>query len=54
MTTLAKLEAAEKKSALQLLSHWQLDGGTYAIRQRFQFDDFVAAFGVMTQVVLLA
>jgi 4a-hydroxytetrahydrobiopterin dehydratase len=50
--SIAKLSAAEVERQLAALHGWQLrDGKLY---RRLQFKDFVAAFGFMSRVALLA
>jgi 4a-hydroxytetrahydrobiopterin dehydratase len=51
MTT-KKLSDSEIRERLGQLSAWTLDGNK--IRREFKFSDFVAAFGFMTRVALLA
>ena len=47
-----KLPADVIEKYLQQCPHWALDQGK--LYRRFVFDDFVAAFGFMSQVALLA
>jgi 4a-hydroxytetrahydrobiopterin dehydratase len=47
-----KLSETELKSALAKLGDWKQEGNTIA--RKFQFKDFKAAFGFMTQVALVA
>ena len=47
-----KLPADVIEKNLQQCPHWALDQGK--LYRRFVFDDFVAAFGFMSQVALLA
>lgn len=49
-----KLTEAEVSSALRSLSGWALCRDGAAIRREFTFADFVAAFGFMSRVALLA
>jgi 4a-hydroxytetrahydrobiopterin dehydratase len=49
-----KLDDAERASLLPTLPGWSLDSDRDGIARRFKFDDFVAAFGFMTRVALLA
>jgi 4a-hydroxytetrahydrobiopterin dehydratase len=49
-----KLDEAERAALLPTLTGWTLDGERDGLRRRFLFDDFVAAFGFMTKVALLA
>lgn len=51
-----KLEGAARTEALDALraSGWELVEGRDAIAKSFKFDSFVAAFGWMTQVAILA
>lgn len=51
---IAELTAAERDAALSGLSGWSLVREGKAIERHFAFDDFVAAFGFMTRVALLA
>ena len=51
MTPLSEAERAELLSALD---GWTLAEGRDAIRKRFVFEDFNAAFGFMTRVALAA
>ena len=52
----AALEADAKAAALAELagSGWQVTPGRDAIQKTYQFDDFIGAFGWMTQVGLVA
>jgi 4a-hydroxytetrahydrobiopterin dehydratase len=52
--TLTKLSEADRAKLPATLPDWQYDGERDAIRRKFQFRDFVEAFGFMTQVALLA
>ena len=49
-----KLTEAELSAALSALSGWTLARDGAAIRRDFTFADFVAAFGFMSRVALLA
>lgn len=49
-----KLTEAELSAALSALSGWTLARDGAAIRREFTFADFVAAFGFMSRVALLA
>ena len=49
-----KLTEAERNAALSVLSGWTLARDGAAIRRDFTFADFVAAFGFMSRVALLA
>ncbi len=51
---IAKLTEAERDAALATLPDWSHDSARDAIRRRFTFVDFNAAFGFMTRVALLA
>lgn len=56
-TSRKKLSDAEVADALAMLNAplaepWQIEGG--ALRKRFRFPDFVAAFGFMTRAALVA
>ena len=51
---IAKLTDAERKGLSAKLPGWRLVDGRDAIARTFQFADFKAAFGFMTQVALLA
>ena len=48
----ALLSDAEIHEALERLDGWEHGDGR--LRRRFQFDDFVGAFGFMTRVALVA
>ena len=48
------LSEAERADALDGLADWDHDEARDAITRRFVFADFVAAFGFMTRVALLA
>lgn len=52
--TIAKLNEEERTIQLATLEDWQLVEGRDAIIKTFRFADFVAAFGFMTRVALLA
>jgi 4a-hydroxytetrahydrobiopterin dehydratase len=49
-----KLDDAQRAELLAALPEWTLDAGKDGIVRRFKFDNFVAAFGFMTKVALLA
>lgn len=49
-----QLDEEARARALDDLDEWDYDEARDAISRRFLFDDFVAAFGFMTQVALLA
>jgi 4a-hydroxytetrahydrobiopterin dehydratase len=49
-----KLEGAARADALASLKGWAETPGRDAIRRVFTFGDFVAAFGFMTRVALIA
>ena len=52
MARVAKLDMAEVEKRLDDIPAWSLiDGKLY---RKFQFNDFVAAFGFMSEVALLA
>jgi 4a-hydroxytetrahydrobiopterin dehydratase len=51
---IAKLADTERSSLARELPSWSLDEERDAIRRIFRFPDFVAAFGFMTKVALLA
>ncbi len=51
---MAKLTIEELKTALRRLPDWELAKDREAIRRKFQFADFDAAFAFMTRVALLA
>jgi 4a-hydroxytetrahydrobiopterin dehydratase len=48
------LTDADRATALDTLPDWQYDDDARAITRRFRFADFVAAFGFMSKVALLA
>ena len=50
----AKLDAEAREAALAGLPGWDYDAERDGLRRRFTFADFVAAFGFMTRVALLA
>lgn len=50
----SKLSDQEREEALAGLPGWQWDASHEAIRKRFAFADFNAAFGFMTRVALEA
>jgi 4a-hydroxytetrahydrobiopterin dehydratase len=49
-----KLEGAVRAEALASLQGWSVVDGRDAIQKRFVFADFVAAFGFMARVALIA
>lgn len=51
---IAKLSEAERAEHLPALAAWSHQPDRDAIVRRFAFPDFVAAFGFMTRVALLA
>jgi 4a-hydroxytetrahydrobiopterin dehydratase len=51
---IAKLNDSERAAALAELNAWEVDTDRDGIRRLFVFPDFVAAFGFMTSVALLA
>ena len=48
------LTEAERDAALAALPDWTLRADGLAISRQFKFADFIAAFGFMTRVALLA
>ncbi|MEM9556422.1 MAG: 4a-hydroxytetrahydrobiopterin dehydratase [Acidobacteriota bacterium] len=50
--SIQKLPTSEIETRLQTLDGWSLRDGK--LHRRLQFDDFVAAFGFMTRVALVA
>lgn len=54
MSTIARLTDAERDAALATLQGWTLGADGDRIEREFRFPDFVAAFGFMTRVALLA
>jgi 4a-hydroxytetrahydrobiopterin dehydratase len=50
----AKLTAAERAAALKELPGWRVDEARDAIVKTFQFENFVEAFGFMSQAALVA
>ncbi len=48
------LTESDRAALLPALDGWAMVEGRDAIRKRFVFDDFVAAFGWMAQVALVA
>ena len=52
--SIAKLTDAERSGLAAKLPGWRLVDGRDAITRTFQFADFRAAFGFMTQVALAA
>jgi 4a-hydroxytetrahydrobiopterin dehydratase len=51
---IAKLTDAERAALLPALRGWTHDAERDGVAKRFVFDDFVAAFGFMASVALLA
>ncbi len=51
---LTKLDESERAALLPALAGWTHDAERDGLTRRFVFADFVAAFGFMTQVALLA
>ena len=51
---IAKLDDAERAALAREMPEWSVDAERDGIRRSFRFDDFVAAFGFMTRVALLA
>ncbi|WBO21068.1 4a-hydroxytetrahydrobiopterin dehydratase [Sphingomonas abietis] len=51
---IAKLTDGERSDLLPTLDGWAHEPQRDALTKRFTFDDFVGAFGFMTQVALLA
>jgi len=51
---IGKLTEEQRKAALADLADWTVVAQPDGIRRHFQFDDFVAAFGFMTRVAILA
>lgn len=49
-----RLSDAERATALQQLTGWQLVPGREAITRSYTFADFSAAFGFMTRAALVA
>jgi 4a-hydroxytetrahydrobiopterin dehydratase len=54
VTTVRKLDEAERSGLLPSLAGWRHEPVRDALTRRFVFADFVAAFGFMTRVALLA
>ena len=52
MAAILKLTEQEVQHALQTLATWSIVNGK--LHKTFQFDSFVAAFGFMTKVALVA
>ncbi len=50
----SKLSDAEREALLPTLPNWKPDMARDGIARSFRFGDFVAAFGFMTRVALLA
>jgi 4a-hydroxytetrahydrobiopterin dehydratase len=51
---IAKLTEAQRAELLPTLHGWEHEPQRDAVTRRFDFDDFVGAFGFMTRVALLA
>lgn len=51
---IAQLNDKERETALSKLDDWQYDAAKSAICKKYKFDDFVAAFGFMTKVAIIA
>lgn len=49
-----KLDAAQRKAALDVLAGWKMVEGRDAITRTLKFADFSEAFGFMTRVALAA
>lgn len=49
-----KLSADAAAAGIAALDGWAMDRGGDAISRQWTFDDFVAAFGFMTRVAILA
>ena len=49
-----KLDEAQRAALLPTLTGWTHDSGRDGLTRRFVFADFVAAFGFMAKVALLA
>ncbi|MGB7404903.1 MAG: 4a-hydroxytetrahydrobiopterin dehydratase [Pacificimonas sp.] len=49
-----KLTLAERDELLPTLDGWQMASNRDAIHKQYKFDDFVAAFGFMSSVALMA
>lgn len=49
-----KLTETEIQASFAKLQGWQLVNGQNALQKHYQFADFVAAFGFMSQVALIA
>lgn len=52
MTSVAKLSQSEIDQALEELDDWSLENGK--LHRKIEFGDFVAAFGFMSEIALLA
>jgi 4a-hydroxytetrahydrobiopterin dehydratase len=50
----AKLTGAKRAKALKSIKGWKLEDGRDAIEKTYIFDDFIAAFGFMSSVALVA
>jgi 4a-hydroxytetrahydrobiopterin dehydratase len=51
---IARLNPAERETALALLPHWTLSADGLAINRTLVFTDFAQAFGFMARVALVA
>jgi 4a-hydroxytetrahydrobiopterin dehydratase len=51
---ISKLDESQRAALLPALAGWVHEPGRDALTRRFLFADFVAAFGFMTRVALLA
>lgn len=51
---IAQLNSDEREAAMADLPHWSLSREGLAMERRFEFNDFVEAFGFMTRVAILA
>ncbi|MDZ4307399.1 4a-hydroxytetrahydrobiopterin dehydratase [Allopontixanthobacter sp.] len=51
---IAPLSAEERTAAMKELPHWSLSREGLAMERRFEFADFVEAFGFMARVAILA
>ncbi len=51
---IAQLTADERAAAMEGLPHWTVSRGGLAIERKFEFGDFVEAFGFITRTAILA
>lgn len=51
---IAQLSADERTAAMAELPRWSLSRGGLAMERKFEFADFVEAFGFMTRVAIMA